>query len=59
MAFQKSFPLTIKGTTYPKWIDIALSDEEEQAVERQANEENSKMLVECIKEAKKNISFEK
>ena len=58
MAFQKSFPLTIKSTTYPKWIDIALSDEEEQAVERQANEENGRILKECIKEAKRIMASE-
>ncbi len=55
MVFHKSFPLTVKGTTYPRWVDITLSDEEEQAIEQQANKENTKVMEECIEEAKQII----
>jgi hypothetical protein len=53
MAFSKRFPKTIKGSPYPQWEEIALSDEEEQQVEENARQENLKILQECIEDARK------
>lgn len=53
MAFSKSFPKTIKGTTYPIWEEIFLSEEEEQIIEKKARQENIELMKECIEDAKK------
>ena len=56
MAFSKTFPKTIKGSTYPIWEEINLSDEEERKIEEQAKKENSLLMKDCLDEAKKIIS---
>lgn len=53
MSFSKSFPKTVKGTIYPQWEEIFLTDDEEKEVEKKAKEENIKLMEECIDEAKK------
>ena len=52
MAFSKSFPKTIEGSAYPKWEEVFLTDEEEREIEKQAREENIKIMQECIDDAK-------
>ncbi|MFH1592267.1 MAG: hypothetical protein ABIB47_02790 [Candidatus Woesearchaeota archaeon] len=56
MTFSKTFPRTLKGSTYPIWEEISLSDEEEKEIEGAAKKENIKLLNDCIDEAKKIIS---
>lgn len=51
MAFSKSFPRRGK-TNYPVWEDIFLSEEEEQAAEREARVENVRLMKECLDDAK-------
>lgn len=53
MAFSKSFPKTIKGTTYPQWEEVFLTEEEEKAEEKDCREENIRLMKECIDDAKK------
>ena len=53
MAFSKSFPRTVKGSTYPVWEEIFLTEEEEKEQELNCREENKKRMEECIEDAKK------
>lgn len=56
MAFSKNFPRTIKGSTYPQWEEIYLTNEEEEQEEIKARNENNKLAKECIKDSKKIFS---
>lgn len=56
MSFSKSFPRTLKGSSYPIWEEVYLSDEEEKEAEEAAKKENIILMKECIDEAKKIIS---
>ncbi len=56
MSFSKSFPRTLKGSNYPTWEEVYLSDEEEKEAEETAKKENIILMKECIDEAKKIIS---
>ena len=53
MPFSKSFPRTIKGSNYPRWEEIFISEDEETAEEQKARVENIKLMKECIADAKK------
>jgi len=53
MAFSKSFPKTLKNSSYPTWEEVYLSDDEEKEVEKISKEDNIKLMKECIDEAKK------
>ncbi len=55
MGFSKSFPKTIEGSSYPRWEEVLLTDEEEIEVEQKAREENIKIMKECIDDAKRLI----
>lgn len=52
MTFSKSFPRTVKGSTYPVWEEIFLIDEEEKEQEENCRKENIKLMAECIEDAK-------
>jgi len=56
MAFSKSFPKTIKGSNYPRWEDVFISDEEEKQEEIKCRNENLILINECINDAKQIIS---
>jgi len=56
MSFSKSFPKTIKGSVYPRWEEIFLTDEEERFEEAKCRQENLKLMDECINDAKVIIS---
>lgn len=58
MTYSKSFPRTLKGSTYPRWEEIFLTDDEERKVEMQCREDNIILIKECIEDAKK-IFFDK
>ena len=53
MAFFKTFPRTSKGSSYPIWEEVTLSENEEREAETKAKEENIVLIKECIDEAKK------
>ncbi|KYK25202.1 hypothetical protein AYK26_06305 [Euryarchaeota archaeon SM23-78] len=53
MAFSKSFPKTTDKSVYPKWIEVFLTDEEEQEQEEVSRKENIKLMKECVDDAKK------
>ena len=53
MSFSKSFPRVVKGSNYPVWEEVFLSDDEEAEVEGKAWDENVGLMKECIEEAKK------
>jgi hypothetical protein len=52
MAFGKSFPRTLPGSTYPKWEEVELTEEEEKEREEKARQENIMMMKQCIDDAK-------
>lgn len=52
MAFSKTFPKTIPGSTYPIWEEVFLTTPEEQQVEEQCNRENYLLMDQCVQEAK-------
>ncbi len=52
MAFSKSFPKTLKGSNYPIWEEIFLTDEEETLEESKCRQENIKLMEECVNDAK-------
>ncbi len=53
MTFSKSFPKTVKGTIYPQWEEIFLTEDEEKEVEQKADKENIKLMKSCLDDAKK------
>lgn len=52
MAFFKTFPRTLKGSSYPIWEEVTLSEKDEKEAEKRAKEENIVLIKECIDEAK-------
>jgi len=55
MAFSKSFPKTVPGSSYPQWEEVFLTEEEEKEEEKKCREENIILMKECIDDAKKII----
>ncbi|MBW2965933.1 hypothetical protein KY342_02400 [Candidatus Woesearchaeota archaeon] len=53
MPFSKSFPRTIKGSNYPRWEEIFISEQEEAEEEQKCRIENIRLIKECIEDAKK------
>lgn len=52
MSFSKSFPRTLKGSSYPIWEEIFLNEEEEKEAELKARNENYNLMKGCIDKAK-------
>lgn len=52
MTFSKAFPKTTEGISYPKWIEIYLSESQEKQIEDKTRENNKRLMVECINDAK-------
>ena len=52
MPFSKAFPKTTEGISYPKWVEIYLSADQEKQVEFQTKERNKQLMAECILDAK-------
>ena len=52
MAFSKTFPKAVPGTNYPIWEEIYLTEAEEKQIEEVCKQENSRVLDECLHEAK-------
>jgi len=58
MGFSKSFPKTVEGVNYPKWVEVFLDSNEEDLAESNARTENISLMKECIKDAKDIVSSE-
>ena len=52
MAFSKTFPRTLKGSNYPIWEEVELSDKEEKEIEELSKKENIELMKVCIDKAK-------
>lgn len=52
MAFSRRFPRDVKGSPYPVWEEVYISEEEERKLEQDARQENLKLMRECLKDAK-------
>ena len=59
MPFSKSFPRTIKGSNYPRWEEVFLTEDEEKLEESKCREENIRLMNECINDAKLVIAKQK
>jgi len=55
MAFSKAFPKYIKGSNYPRWEEVTISDDEESLEEQKCRVENISLMKECVEDAKKII----
>jgi hypothetical protein len=56
MGFSKTFPRTVKGSSYPVWEEIFLTDKEEAEAEEHARAENIRVMRECLKDADRLIA---
>jgi len=52
MTFSKRYPKNVPGSSYPEWIEVTLSDEEERIEEETATRENNLLMEHCIDDAK-------
>ncbi len=52
MAFSKSFPRSIKGSNYPEWVDVYLSEKEERFIEDQVRQQNIVLMKRCLDDAR-------
>ena len=52
MPFSKTFPRTLKGSTYPIWEEVSISEQEEKEIEDIAKKENIELMKECIEKAR-------
>ncbi len=55
MVFSKKFPRPVKGSVYPKWEEVFLTDDEELIIEDSAKKENIKLMKQCIDDAREII----
>ncbi len=53
MAFSKTFPKTVKGSSYPRWEEVFLTEEEEILEEQKARSGNVELIKQCIEDGKK------
>ena len=51
MPFSKTFPKEVEGQSFPKWVEVSLTEEQEKALGEDARKENIKIMQECIKDA--------
>lgn len=57
MPFSKTFPRTVKGSPYPRWEEIYISETEEREEESKSRFENIRLMKECIEDAKGIIDY--
>jgi hypothetical protein len=56
MVFSARFPRTTDKSVYPKWEEVHLSETEESEIDSLARKENTRLMKECINDAKQVIS---
>src|SRR3989338_8862121 len=59
MPFSKSFPKTTSKSVYPKWVEVALTEQEEKEQEKISRQENIQLLKECLDDARKLVQDKK
>ncbi len=59
MPFSKTFPKTTNKSVYPKWIEVFLTEKEEQEQEELSRKDNIRLMKECIDNTKKIFSEQK
>lgn len=52
MGFSKSFPRNVEGSSYPRWEEVSITNEEEKEEEEKARQDNIKLMKQCIDDAK-------
>lgn len=55
MVFTKSFPREIEGSSYPRWIEIKLTEFEEREQEEKCRLRNIEIMKECLEDSKRLI----
>ncbi len=58
MTYSKSFPNTLEGSSYPRWEEISLTQDEEKEQEELCRKENIELMKQCIDDVK-NLMQEK
>ncbi len=56
MVFSKNFPRNIKGSSYPVWEEIFLTDKEEKEEEQKSRQESIVIMKECLQDAEKLVA---
>jgi len=51
MGFSRRFPRDVKGSPYPVWEEVYLSEQEEQDLEAQQRSHNLEIMRECLADA--------
>jgi hypothetical protein len=59
MAFSRRFPRDVKGSPYPVWEEVYLSDEEERRLEQEQHAKNLTVMRECIADAARIVEEQK
>ena len=52
MTFSKTFPRTVKGSNFPRWEEVSLTEEEELLEGQKARIQNISLMKKCIDDAK-------
>ncbi|MFC1722662.1 hypothetical protein ACFL0V_00835 [Nanoarchaeota archaeon] len=58
MAFSKTYPREVPGTTSPKWEEVFLTAQEEREREQVARQENIYLVRQCIADARNLVKAE-
>ncbi|RME31977.1 hypothetical protein D6789_00975 [Candidatus Woesearchaeota archaeon] len=58
MAFSRRFPRDVKGSNYPVWEEVYLSDEEEEQIDKEQRDANLQLFRESIADARKLLAVE-
>ena len=53
MAFSRRFPRDVKGSPYPVWEEVYLSEEEESRLEKEHHALTLDLMKECLDDAKR------
>lgn len=52
MTFSKSFAKEVPGSRFPQWVEVSLTDAEENRIEALAREQHIKLMKDCLADAK-------
>ncbi len=51
MVFSKSFPMNVKGRDLPRWLEVEITEKEEEESENKAKKANIGIMRECLDDA--------